>query len=111
MPIEKEIDSDYEIVTGVISGKSFREISQVINESKDAAYQRYHELLVSGGFDEIASPYLEDRRKKCREEFKRIKGESLRRSYEKAEEAKKEGRLQLIALTEDQKKLLKPLNL
>ena len=48
---------------------------------------------------------------KCREEFKRIKGESLRRSYEKAEEAKKEGRLQLIALTEDQKKLLKPLNL
>jgi hypothetical protein len=46
-----------------------------------------------------------------RNEIRDAKGESLRRSYEKAEMAKKEGRLQYIALTEDQKKLLKPLNL
>lgn len=43
-------------------------------------------------------------------EIRTAKGESLRRSYEKAEEAKKEGRLQPITLTEDQKKLLKPLD-
>lgn len=47
---------------------------------------------------------------KLKNEIRSAKGESLRRSYEKAEEAKKEGRLQPIALTEDQKKLLKPLS-